>query len=61
MTPGSGGTDCEEPAVGSRGVGIPCDANSRKFYDRKRADGRRPVQAVLAVPSDAACRCGGLS
>ncbi|MBT2401021.1 IS110 family transposase [Streptomyces sp. ISL-100] len=30
-------------------VSIRCDPNSRKFYDRKRAEGKRHVQAVLAL------------
>ncbi len=30
-------------------VSIQCDPNSRKFYDRKRAEGKRHVQAVLAL------------
>ncbi|WP_442816656.1 IS110 family transposase [Streptomyces sp. NBC_01304] len=30
-------------------VSIRCDANSRRFYDRKRAEGKRHVQAVLAL------------
>lgn len=30
-------------------VSIQCDLNSRKFYDRKRAEGKRHVQAVLAL------------
>ncbi|MEU6010435.1 IS110 family transposase [Streptomyces sp. NPDC047453] len=30
-------------------VSIRCDPNSRQFYDRKRAEGKRHVQAVLAL------------
>jgi transposase len=30
-------------------VSIRCDPNSRAFYDRKRAEGKRHVQAVLAL------------
>ncbi|MFF3519044.1 IS110 family transposase [Streptomyces sp. NPDC002573] len=30
-------------------VSIRCDSNSRTFYDRKRAEGKRHVQAVLAL------------
>ncbi|QDN75719.1 IS110 family transposase [Streptomyces sp. S1A1-7] len=30
-------------------VSIRCDPNSRRFYDRKRAEGKRHVQAVLAL------------
>ena len=30
-------------------VSIRCDPNSRKFYDRKRAEGKRHIQAVLAL------------
>ncbi|WP_434597928.1 IS110 family transposase [Streptomyces sp. A5-4] len=30
-------------------VSIRCDPNSRKFYDRKRVEGKRHVQAVLAL------------
>ncbi|MFJ7905729.1 IS110 family transposase, partial [Kitasatospora sp. NPDC096204] len=30
-------------------VSIRCDPNSRKFYDRKRAEGKRHVQAVMAL------------
>jgi transposase len=30
-------------------VSIQCDPNSRKFYDRKRVEGKRHVQAVLAL------------
>ncbi|WP_439679290.1 IS110 family transposase [Embleya sp. MST-111070] len=30
-------------------VSIQCDPNSRKFYDRKRAEGKRHTQAVLAL------------
>ncbi|MGW2582330.1 IS110 family transposase [Streptomyces virginiae] len=30
-------------------VSIRCDANSRKFYDRKRGEGKKHVQAVLAL------------
>ncbi|MEU3756888.1 IS110 family transposase [Streptomyces olivoreticuli] len=30
-------------------VSIRCDPNSRTFYDRKRAEGKRHIQAVLAV------------
>jgi transposase len=30
-------------------VSVRCDPNSRKFYDRKRAEGKRHVQAVLAL------------
>ncbi|MFG3410496.1 IS110 family transposase [Streptomyces sp. NPDC048142] len=30
-------------------VSIRCDPNSRKFYDRKRAEGKKHVQAVLAL------------
>ncbi|MFI9825830.1 transposase, partial [Streptomyces sp. NPDC052013] len=30
-------------------VSIRCDPNSRKYYDRKRAEGKRHVQAVLAL------------
>ncbi|MGW6413411.1 IS110 family transposase [Streptomyces vinaceus] len=30
-------------------ISIRCDANSRKFYDRKRAEGKRHVQAVIAL------------
>ncbi len=30
-------------------VSVRCDPNSRKFYDRKRAEGKKHVQAVLAL------------
>ncbi|MFE7213292.1 IS110 family transposase [Streptomyces sp. NPDC057611] len=30
-------------------VSIRCDPNSRRFYDRKRAEGKRHIQAVLAL------------
>jgi transposase len=30
-------------------ISIRCDPNSRAFYDRKRAEGKRHVQAVLAL------------
>jgi transposase len=30
-------------------ISIQCDPNSRAFYDRKRAEGKRHVQAVLAL------------
>jgi transposase len=30
-------------------VGVHCDPNSRKFYDRKRAEGKKHVQAVLIL------------
>ncbi|MER7578222.1 IS110 family transposase [Streptomyces sp. NPDC126514] len=30
-------------------VSIRCDPNSRKFYDRKRVEGKKHVQAVLAL------------
>ncbi|WP_420918885.1 transposase [Streptomyces albus] len=30
-------------------VSVGCDPNSRKFYDRKRAEGKKHVQAVLAL------------
>lgn len=30
-------------------VSVQCDPNSRKFYDRKRAGGKKHVQAVLAL------------
>jgi transposase len=30
-------------------VSIRCDPNSRKFYDRKRAEGKKHIQAVLAL------------
>ncbi|MFD9286711.1 transposase, partial [Streptomyces mirabilis] len=30
-------------------VSIRCDPNSRRFYDRKRAEGKHHVQAVLAL------------
>ncbi|MFI1175775.1 transposase, partial [Streptomyces melanogenes] len=30
-------------------VSIRCDVNSRRFYDRKRAEGKRHIQAVLAL------------
>ncbi|WP_251021249.1 IS110 family transposase [Streptomyces sp. ISL-98] len=30
-------------------VSVRCDANSRRFYDRKRAEGKKHVQAVLAL------------
>jgi transposase len=30
-------------------ISIQCDPNSRTFYDRKRAEGKRHVQAVLAL------------
>lgn len=30
-------------------VSIRCDPNSRRFYDRKRSEGKRHVQAVLAL------------
>jgi transposase len=30
-------------------VSVRCDPNSRRFYDRKRAEGKRHVQAVLAL------------
>ncbi|MCX4910995.1 IS110 family transposase [Streptomyces sp. NBC_00878] len=30
-------------------ISIRCDANSRQFYDRKRAEGKRHVQAVIAL------------
>ncbi|MZE55678.1 IS110 family transposase, partial [Streptomyces sp. SID5770] len=30
-------------------VSVQFDPNSRKFYDRKRAEGKKHVQAVLAL------------
>jgi transposase len=30
-------------------ISIRCDPNSRRFYDRKRAEGKRHVQALLAL------------
>ncbi|MGY0064028.1 IS110 family RNA-guided transposase [Streptomyces sp. LZ34] len=30
-------------------ISIRCDPNSRRFYDRKRAEGKRHIQAVLAL------------
>ncbi len=30
-------------------VSVRCDPNSRKFYDHKRAEGKKHVQAVLAL------------
>ncbi|MEV6175557.1 IS110 family transposase [Streptomyces sp. NPDC051954] len=30
-------------------ISIRCDPNSRRFYDRKRAEGKKHVQAVLAL------------
>jgi transposase len=37
---------------------IRCDPNSRRFYDRKRAEGKRHVQAVLALARRASTFCG---
>ncbi|MFC9916809.1 IS110 family transposase [Streptomyces sp. NPDC127197] len=30
-------------------ISIRCDPNSRRFYDRKRAEGKRHIQAVMAL------------
>jgi transposase len=39
-------------------VSVRYDPNSRKFYDRKRAEGKKHIQAVLAWPADASTSSG---
>lgn len=39
-------------------VSIRCDPNPRAFYDRKRAEEKKHVQAVMAWPADASTSCG---
>lgn len=39
-------------------ISIRCCEESRRFYERKRAEGKRHTQAVLAPPDDASTSCG---